>query len=117
MIIVAHVTLSIGLAFIFTPLFTLSLSSVPPKLYSHASAILGTVQQVAGAAGTALFVTVLTAVSVNLGNQGASEIAATAGGMQLAFFSGAVLSVVAIGLAVAIKKPASQEELARELLP
>jgi DHA2 family lincomycin resistance protein-like MFS transporter len=117
MIIVAHVTLSVGLAFIFTPLFTLSLSSVPPQLYSHASATLGTIQQIAGAAGTALFVTVLTTVSVNLGNQGASVIEATAGGMQFAFLSGAILSVIAIGLAIAIKKPASQEELARELLP
>jgi DHA2 family lincomycin resistance protein-like MFS transporter len=117
MIIVAHVTLSIGLAFIFTPLFTLSLSSVPPQLYSHASATLGTIQQIAGAAGTALFVTVLTTVSVNLGNQGASLVEATAGGMQFAFLSGAILSVVAVGLAMAIKKPASSEELARELLP
>jgi len=117
MIIVAHVTLSVGLAFIFTPLFTLALSSVPPQLFSHASATLGTVQQVAGAAGTALFVTVLTTVSVALGNQGSSDVAATAGGMQVAFLCGAILSVIAIGLAIAIKKPASQEELARELLP
>lgn len=117
MVIVAHVTLSIGLAFIFTPLFTLGLSSVPPQLYSHASATLGTIQQIAGAAGTALFVTVLTTVSVNLENQGASVVEATAGGMQFAFLSGAILSVVAIGLAVAIKKPASEEELARELAP
>ncbi|GAB2820620.1 DHA2 family efflux MFS transporter permease subunit [Alpinimonas psychrophila] len=117
MVIVAHVTLSIGLAFIFTPLFTLGLSSVPPQLYSHASATLGTIQQIGGAAGTALFVTVLTTVSVNLGNQGSSVVAATAGGMQFAFLSGAILSVVAIGLAIAIKKPASPEELARELLP
>ena len=117
MIIVAHVTLSIGLAFIFTPMFTLALSSVPPQLYSHASATLGTIQQIGGAAGTAVFVTVLTTVSVNLGNQGSSLVEATAGGMQVAFLSGAILSVVAIGLAIAIKKPASQEELARELMP
>jgi DHA2 family lincomycin resistance protein-like MFS transporter len=116
MIVVAHITLSIGLGFIFTPLFTLALSSVPPHLYSHASATVGTIQQIAGAAGTALFVTVLTTVSVNLGNQGASVVEATAGGMQFAFLSGAILSVVAIGLALAIKKPASSEELARELL-
>ena len=117
MVIVAHVALSIGLAFIFTPLFTLSLSSVPPQLYSHASATLGTIQQIAGAAGTALFVTVLTTVSVNLDNQGASAMEALSGGIQFAFLSGAILSVVAIGLAIAIKKPESQDELARELAP
>ena len=53
MLLVAHVALSTGLAFMFTPLFTSALGSVEPRLYSHGSAIVGTVQQVAGAAGTA----------------------------------------------------------------
>ena len=44
----------------FTPLMTDSLGSLPGELYSHGSAILTTLQQVAGAAGTALFVTVMT---------------------------------------------------------
>ena len=61
MILIAHVVLSTALAFMFTPLFTSALGSVEPRLYSHGSAIVGTVQQVAGAAGTALFITVMTA--------------------------------------------------------
>ena len=47
-LLTGHIVLSVGLAFTFTPLFTSSMSSVPPKFYSHASAILGSVQQVAG---------------------------------------------------------------------
>ena len=62
LILVAHVVISrSGLAFMFTPLFTSALGSVEPQLYSHGSAMVGTVQQVAGAAGTALFITVMTA--------------------------------------------------------
>ena len=53
-VLVCHILLSIGLAMLFTPLFTSSLGSLPPELYSYGSAVLGTVQQVAGAAGIAL---------------------------------------------------------------
>ena len=50
LLLVAHIVLSAGLAFMFTPLFTSALGSVEPRFYSHGSAIVGTVQQVAGAA-------------------------------------------------------------------
>ncbi len=52
-LLIAHLCLSLGLAFMFTPLFTISLGALPPHLYGHGSAMVGTVQQVAGAAGTA----------------------------------------------------------------
>ncbi len=39
----------------FTPLFTSALGSLRSELYAHGSATVGTVQQLAGAAGTALF--------------------------------------------------------------
>ena len=55
--------MSIGFALLFTPLFTVSLSSVRPELYSHGSAVLGSLQQVAGAAGVALFVALMSAQS------------------------------------------------------
>ncbi len=59
-VLAIHIVLSIGLALMFTPLFTVSLGSLPPKLYSHGSAIIGTTQQVAGAAGTTLYVAIMT---------------------------------------------------------
>ena len=49
-----------GLAFLFTPAFTTALNPLPPSLYSHGSAILSTLQQVSGAAGVALLVTIVT---------------------------------------------------------
>ena len=65
-ILAGHVVMSIGFAFLFTPLFTTSLSSVKPSLYSHGSAVIGTVQQVAGAAGVALFVALMSARATTL---------------------------------------------------
>ena len=59
-VLAAYVLLSIGLAFALTPLFTSALGSLPPSLYADGSAVVGTTQQLAGAAGTALFITVMT---------------------------------------------------------
>jgi DHA2 family lincomycin resistance protein-like MFS transporter len=103
------------LAFLFTPLFALSLSSVPPQLYSYASATIGTLQQLAGAAGTALFVTVMTIISAGLRSGGASDVEALAGGMRSAFLIGAIASLGLIAISIILKRPSSTEEMAREL--
>ena len=108
-VLAAHITLSIGLASMFTPLFTASLSSLKPQLYSHGSAIVGTVQQVAGAAGTALFITVMAAQASALISDGSSDVSATAAGVRLAFLVGAVLSLLAIPVAFLVRTPVPME--------
>ena len=65
-ILVAHVVLMVSLAALFTPVFTMGLGSLPAHLYSHGSSLLGTVQQVAGAMGTALVVTVMSSRATSL---------------------------------------------------
>ncbi|WP_084038030.1 MDR family MFS transporter [Demequina sp. NBRC 110053] len=105
MIVACHLTLSAGLALIFTPLFTASLGSLPHHLYSHGSATISTLQQVAAAAGTALFVSTMTAVAVTQVDAGAAEAAAQAAGIRTAFLVGAVLATVGIGLATLIRRP------------
>nr|WP_203670636.1 DHA2 family efflux MFS transporter permease subunit [Cellulomonas phragmiteti] len=103
LLVAAHLTMSAGLALVFTPLFTSALGSVAPERYSHGSAVIGTVQQVAGAAGTAVFVTVLSATAAGLAADGASEVAATAGGVHAAFLVGGVLTLPAILAAFAVR--------------
>jgi DHA2 family lincomycin resistance protein-like MFS transporter len=105
-VLVAHVALSFGLAFLFTPLFTSALGSLKPTLYSHGSAVVGTAQQLAGAAGTALFITVMSSTAATRMSAGAAEVAATATGIQAAFLYGAVISLFAIPLAFFIRRPA-----------
>ncbi|MFU8946517.1 MDR family MFS transporter [Mycetocola zhadangensis] len=106
----AHLVLSLGLAFLFTPLFTSALGSVRPHLYAHASATVSTVQQVAGAAGTALFVTLMSTTTAALASDGATEVSAAAGGVQSAFFVGAIISLLAIVGAIFVKKPVDAPE-------
>ena len=38
-ILIGHIVMSVGFALLFTPLFTVCLSSVRPQLYSHGSAV------------------------------------------------------------------------------
>ena len=101
----AHVVLSLGLAFVFTPLFTGALSALRPSLYSHGSAMIGTVQQLAGAAGTALFIAVMTSREVARAAEGATPQVALADGVSSAFVWGAVVMGVAVGLSLLLRRP------------
>jgi len=97
-----HILLMVSLALIFTPVFTLGLGAVPQQLYSHASSLLGALQQVAGAMGAALSVAVLTFRNDSLVEDGASKLGGYVGGMQWAFGLSAILSVAVIALALVL---------------
>ncbi|TFD22564.1 MDR family MFS transporter [Cryobacterium sp. TMS1-13-1] len=105
MLMVAHIGMSAGLSLLFTPLFTSGLGSLKPSLYSHGSAVVGTVQQLAGAIGTALFIAVMTSQSATLIAQGVNEVSATAAGIRGAFLCGAIISLFAIPAAFLVRRP------------
>ncbi|RMI06738.1 MDR family MFS transporter [Cellulomonas triticagri] len=105
-----HVLLSIGLAFMITPLFTSALGSLPRDLYGHGSAIVNTMQQLAGAAGTALFITVLSTTTAARHAAGADLLSATADGVQSAFLWGGVVSLVAVGASLLVRRPPASAE-------
>lgn len=94
-IIALHVGLSFGLALLFTPAFTTGLNPLPKHLHSHGSAIMNTSQQVAGAAGTALLVSVYAVVSSTSG---------IVAGMNAAFLTATFISIAAIVLSAMMRK-------------
>lgn len=83
LVIAMHMLLSIGTAHMMTPLMTTALGAVTPRLYPHASAIVNSLQQVSGAAGTALFITLFTVAAS--GAATAEPLEALAGGVGTAF--------------------------------
>jgi MFS transporter, DHA2 family, lincomycin resistance protein len=95
-----HLLLMTGLALVMTPTFTIGLGSLPMHLYSHGSSLLGTVQQVAAAVGTALSVTVLTSRAATLAAEGATPTDAFVGGLRWAFAVSAALALVTVALAL-----------------
>jgi DHA2 family lincomycin resistance protein-like MFS transporter len=114
-VLAAHIVLSFGLALMFTPLFTAALGSVAERFYSHASAIVGTVQQLAGAVGTAVFVTVLAAVTAAASAGGGATRPAEAAGVRAAFLLGAIVSLGAIAGAFFVRRPPERAEGAAPL--
>ncbi|WP_256837591.1 MDR family MFS transporter [Ornithinimicrobium faecis] len=112
-ILVAHLVLMISLAGVFTPTFTLGLGDVPAHLYSHASSLLGTLQQVAGALGTAIVITIMTAQANRLVAGGTPPLEATVEGMRWGFVFGAVIALVVVGLVLLMpnRLPDSEPEV------
>ena len=106
LLVVTQTILSVGLAMSFTPLFTASLGSLPPKYYSYGSATVSTVQQVAGAAGIALLITVMSSVAATAAGSGATAAAAGAAGARAAFLLAAVIATPLLISAFLIRKPA-----------
>lgn len=102
----SHILLSLGLAFMFTPLFSVSLGSLKPQLYSHGSATVATLQQVAGAAGIALFVALYATGLAMSGNVDPEHplAAEAAAGAHLAFIAGGIISLAVIVLTLFIRK-------------
>jgi DHA2 family lincomycin resistance protein-like MFS transporter len=78
----------------------MGLGSLPARLYSHGSSLLGTIQQVAGAMGTALVVTITTSRAASLVDSGVAPSAASLDGMRWAFGVAAALCVVVLALVV-----------------
>src|SRR5699024_8130945 len=75
-VVTNHLLLSVGLALLMTPLMTSALGSLPQHLYSHGSAIMNTLQQLAAAAGTAMFITLMSIHTAAGLDEGLSEVQA-----------------------------------------
>ncbi|WP_246389060.1 MDR family MFS transporter [Corynebacterium incognita] len=103
-VVAIYMLFAVSVGFMMTPLMTTSLASLPQELYSHGSAILTTLQQLAGATGTALLIVVLTR-GTQLGEEsGLGEAAATAQGASWAFMVGGTLAVVAAAMTPLVKR-------------
>ncbi|GAB2551579.1 MDR family MFS transporter [Leucobacter ruminantium] len=108
-LMIVQILMSLGLAGSFTPLFSASLGSLDRSLYSHGSAALNTLQQVGGAAGTAVLISIYS-VFLHTGEaKGVPTAVAGEPGAHAAFFVAACIAVVPVVLAFFIRKPADQE--------
>jgi MFS transporter, DHA2 family, lincomycin resistance protein len=105
LIVVAYAILGAGLQLLFTALIPAGLGQLAPRLYSHGSAVLGTIEQVGAAAGTALFVSIMVTNAASASARGAAEGVATAEGASSAFMAGAFISSASILAAIFVRPP------------
>lgn len=112
-----HVLLSLSLSFMFTPIFTTALGDLPPQLYADGSALVGTLQQVAGAAGSALLVTVMAERAKALIATGTDHIAAQLAGTHATFLLATGMAAVAVVLAFLLRDSTPKPEPVGEASP
>ncbi|WP_208812043.1 DHA2 family efflux MFS transporter permease subunit [Paenibacillus brasilensis] len=119
LIIVLHCCLMIGISMIMMPAQTNGLNQLPLELYPDGTAIMSTLQQVAGAIGTAIAVSILSKgmesyLSQSSMPESVNEMAnAMVFGSQHSFFFAMIVSVIGLILAffirrVHVKKGAAQ---------
>lgn len=106
-----HLTMSLSLALIFTPAFTTALNPLPNSLHSHGSAVLSTLQQLGGAAGTALLVGVLASRIGAGAAAGTDPIEAQISGFSAGFTVGALCAVGMLIIALFMTKTPAEEPL------
>lgn len=111
-VLALHVVLSSGLALLFTPGFTTAMNPLPQPLYSHGSAALNTLQQLAAAIGTAALVAVVGIGAASAAAQGADAAEASLEGFRTAFRTAALLSIgtLVLGATLRATKAVDQEE-------
>ncbi|SDN39235.1 DHA2 family efflux MFS transporter permease subunit [Bacillus sp. OK048] len=107
LIIVPFMILFCGLTMVTIPAQTNGLNALPRELYGDGSAAMNTLNQVAGAAGTAIAITLLTAgqTSFAAGTPDASQGELLAAGVKYTFYFVSGISVVALICSFFMKKP------------
>lgn len=120
-IILIHSLLMIGLMFVMTAQ-TYGLNQLTPNLYPHGTALFNTLSQVAGAIGTAIFISKMSSSTTQYMESSANpmdpveKLNGLTSGFQDAFTLGLILVIVALGVSFFIKSQKIEGE-ATQLLP
>lgn len=93
-----------GMGLLMTPAMTNGLNPLPAHLYSHGSATMMTLHQVAGAAGTALLIALVAIRSHALSTAGTASLTAQLGGFKLAFMVAAVGAAAAFVMSMFVTR-------------
>ncbi|GGA90080.1 DHA2 family efflux MFS transporter permease subunit [Ornithinibacillus halotolerans] len=111
-ILVAFMILFFGLTMVMMPSQTNALNQLPRELYSDGSAAMNTLNQVAGAAGTAIAITLFTAGQNSLlaSTPTASEPEILAAGIQYAFYFVGGISVLVLLFSLFVKSKVEVKE-------
>ncbi|MBD8591480.1 multidrug efflux MFS transporter [Peribacillus simplex] len=115
-IIALHMGLTIGIALIWTPAQTNGLNQLPPELYPHGTSIMNTLQQVGGAIGTAVAISILTGgmekyLDGSSDSTNLTEIAnAMSAGSQSVFLFTMIIALIGLILAFFIRRVVNHEE-------
>ncbi|CAM3384025.1 DHA2 family efflux MFS transporter permease subunit [Saccharibacillus brassicae] len=109
-IITLHIFMMVGISMIMMPAQTNGLNQLPREYYPHGTAIMNTLQQVSGAIGTAVAVSILSAgqsrflSGVTNPESPENQLAGFTSGVQNAFVFALVLSIIGLITSIFIKR-------------
>ncbi|MFC4810240.1 DHA2 family efflux MFS transporter permease subunit [Paenibacillus sp. GCM10023250] len=111
-VITLHIILLVGISLVMMPAQTTGLNQLPRQLYPHGTAILNTLQQVAGAIGTALFISIMSSGTKDFMTKtpNATPAEGLVAGLRDAFLIGFFIGLVALVLGFFIKRVQAPKE-------
>ncbi|MED1562872.1 MDR family MFS transporter [Alkalihalobacillus alcalophilus] len=116
--VIYHCLLMVAISMIMMPAQTNGLNELPRKYYPHGTAILNTLQQVAGAIGVALFISIMSNGRSNYlidnvtGEPTLNDFAMSlTAGVQAAFKIGLIFAIVALILTFFIKRTTEPKDI------
>ncbi|MBN2980883.1 multidrug efflux MFS transporter [Cohnella algarum] len=118
-VIFLHIVMLIGISLVMMPTQTTGLNQLPPELYPHGTAILNTLQQVFGAIGMALFMSVLSSgqkdyLAESSNPQAPEEaVQSLVAGLQDAFTLGGIFAIAALVISFFLKRVRTAQEQAK----
>ena len=114
MIVLTHVIMMLGIGAVLASTQTNTLNSLPKQYYPDGIAITQTIQQVAGAVGIAVMVSLLSAKQNSyLSTVGNDLTEATASGASFVFIIGLVLALINLVFSLFMKSPAPADAKAK----
>ncbi|MFD2216726.1 MULTISPECIES: DHA2 family efflux MFS transporter permease subunit [Metabacillus] len=109
-IIGLHIVMMVGISMVMMPAQTNGLNQLPPELYPDGTAIMNTLQQVAGAIGTAVAISILSSGTSNFmetvedKQNPLNQVLAFTEGIQDAFVFAIILCIVGVVISLFIKR-------------
>jgi len=111
------ILLGMGAGIAFNPVLLAAMSDVEPSEAGLASGVVNTSFMMGGALGLAVLASLAAARTDSLTASGDGELAALAGGYQLAFLVGAIFAVAAAAIGVALLRPTASPAMHPEGAP
>lgn len=115
-VIVGYILLMLSVSAIMMPAETNGLNQLPKRLYPHGTAVMTTLQPVAGAIGVSVFISIMNARQIHFleGASNATDPAtinqAMVAGVELVYFIAFAISIIAVILALTVYRAVPRDD-------
>lgn len=115
-VIVGYILLMLAVSAIMMPAETNGLNQLPKRLYPHGTAVMSTLQPVAGAIGVSVFISIMNARQLSFlkqadnPNDPLAKIEAMVAGVELVYFIAFAMAIVAVILAFMVYRAVPKED-------